>query len=145
MTTVYTIGYTHKTAKSFFEKLIDNKIMKLIDIRLNNKSQFAGFTKTPDLQYFLKELCNIDYLYMCQFAPTKEMLDAYKNKEIDWAYYEYEFNTLIKERKIEKYVDLNILNNSCMLCSEETPNKCHRRLVAEYLKKCFGNIEIIHL
>jgi uncharacterized protein (DUF488 family) len=145
MTTIYTIGYTHKTAKIFFEKLIDNKITTLIDIRLNNKSQLSGFTKMQDLQYFLKELCNIDYLYIPQFAPAKEILDAYKKKRIDWSDYEHEFNTLIKERKIEKETNLNILNNSCLLCSEETPNKCHRRLVAEYFKNCFGNIEIIHL
>jgi uncharacterized protein (DUF488 family) len=145
MVTIYTIGYTHKTAKIFFEKLINNKIMTLIDIRLNNKSQLAGFTKMPDLQYFLKELCDIDYLYMPQFAPTKEILDAYKKKRIDWSDYEYEFNILIKERNIEREANLSILNNSCLLCSEETPNKCHRRLVAEYFKNCFGNIEIIHL
>jgi uncharacterized protein (DUF488 family) len=145
MATIYTIGYTHKTAKIFFEKLINNKIMTLIDIRLNNKSQLAGFTKMPDLQYFLKKLCDIDYLYMSQFAPTKEMLDAYKTKRIDWSDYEYKFNMLIKERNIEKEVNLSILNNSCLLCSEEMPNKCHRRLVAEYFRNCFGNIEIIHL
>jgi uncharacterized protein (DUF488 family) len=145
MTTIYTIGYTHKTAKIFFEKLIYNKIITLIDIRLNNKSQLAGFTKMPDLQYFLKELCNIDYLYMSQFAPAKEILDAYKKKKIDWSDYERKFNTLIKERKIEKDMNLNILNNSCLLCSEETPNQCHRRLVAEYFKNRFKNIEIVHL
>jgi uncharacterized protein (DUF488 family) len=145
MITVYTIGYTHKTAKIFFEKLIDNKIITLIDIRLNNKSQLAGFTKMPDLQYFLKELCNIDYLYIPQLAPTKEILDAYKKKRIDWDDYEHKFSTLIKGRKIEKEVNLNILNNSCLLCSEETANKCHRRLVAEYFRNCFGDIEIIHL
>jgi uncharacterized protein (DUF488 family) len=145
MTTIYTIGYTHKTAKNFFGKLAGNKIITLIDIRLNNKSQLAGFTKTPDLQYFLKELCNIEYLYIPQLAPTKEILDAYKKKRINWSDYEYEFNILIKERKIEKEINLNTLNDSCLLCSEETPNKCHRRLVAEYFRNYFGNIEIIHL
>jgi uncharacterized protein (DUF488 family) len=145
MTAIYTIGYTHKTAKFFFEKLKENKIRTLIDIRLNNNSQLSGFTKRQDLQFFLKELCNINYLYLPQFAPSKEILDAYKKKIIDWSDYEHEFNILIKERKIEKYTNLNILNNSCLLCSEETPNKCHRRLVAEYFRNCFGNIEIIHL
>ena len=82
---------------------------------------------------------------MPQFAPTREILDAYKKRRMDWSDYEHKFNILIKERKIEKDTNLNILNNSCLLCSEETPNKCHRRLVAEYFRNYFGNIEIIHL
>ncbi|GHV83892.1 hypothetical protein AGMMS50212_12320 [Spirochaetia bacterium] len=145
MVTIYTIGYTHKTAKYFFEKLLENKINTVIDIRLNNQSQLTGFTKKQDLEYFLKKICGIAYLYMPQFAPTKEILDAYKKKRINWSDYERYFNALIYERKIEKEIDSKILNDACLLCSEDTPDKCHRRLVAEYFSNRFENIKIIHL
>jgi len=142
---IFTIGFTKKNAKTFFSKLRDAGVTKLIDVRLNNVSQLAGFAKRDDLIFFLKELCTCDYTHIPDFAPTKEILDAYKKKEIDWAGYKSRFNNLIKKRKIETMISEGDLNNSCLLCSEHTPEQCHRRLVAEYLKKIFGNIEIKHL
>jgi uncharacterized protein (DUF488 family) len=142
---VYTIGFTKTNAKIFFTKLRAAGVTKLIDIRLNNVSQLAGFAKRDDLIFFLKELCNCDYKHMSDFAPTKEILDSYKKKQIDWNEYVRRFTKLIKERKIETKISAEELNNSCFLCSEPTPERCHRRLVSEYLKQHFGNIEIKHL
>jgi len=142
---LYTIGFTKKSAKIFFSKLRNAGVTKLIDIRLNNVSQLAGFAKRDDLIFFLKELCDCGYKHMPDFAPTKEILDAYKKKQIDWDEYVRRFSKLIKERKIEDKITAEELNNACFLCSEPTPENCHRRLVSEYLKNQFGNIEIKHL
>jgi uncharacterized protein (DUF488 family) len=143
--TLYTIGFTKKNAQAFFSKLQKAGVTKLIDIRLNNVSQLAGFAKRADLIFFLRELCDCDYKHMPIFAPTKEILDAYKKKQIDWNEYVRRFSRLIKERTIEKKITAEELNNSCLLCSEPTPEQCHRRLVAEYFKEQFGDIEIKHL
>jgi uncharacterized protein (DUF488 family) len=144
-TTLYTIGFTKKNAKSFFSELRSAGVTKLIDIRLNNVSQLAGFAKRDDLIFFLKELCNCDYKHMPNLAPTKEILDSYKKKKIDWDEYVRRFSKLIKERKIENEITAEELNNACFLCSEPTPEQCHRRLVSEYLKDQFDDIEIKHL
>ena len=122
-----------------------NKIENLIDIRLNNVSQLAGFTKKEDFQFFLRKIADINYYHLPYLAPTKEILNAYKKKQISWNEYEEKFNSLMKERKIETKIDTNILHNGCLLCSEESADKCHRRLVAEYLKNCFNEIVIKHI
>ena len=142
---IYTIGFTKKKAQTFFSKLQKEGVTKLIDIRLNNVSQLAGFAKRDDLIYFLREICNCDYRHIPNFAPTKDILDAYKKKQIDWNEYVRRFSKLIKDRKIENIITAEELNNSCFLCSEPTPKQCHRRLVAEYFKEKLGNIEIKHL
>lgn len=143
--TLFTIGFTKKNAKTFFETLRDVGVKKLIDIRLNNKSQLAGFTKQDDLKYFLKKILNIEYIHVLEFAPTDDILTAYKKKEIDWQEYEERFNSLIIQRKIENVLNLSDLDGSCLLCSEPKPEKCHRRLVAEYLKHRYSNINIKHI
>ena len=142
---LFTIGFTKKNAQTFFSKLQKTGIKKLIDIRLNNVSQLAGFAKRDDLVYFLREICNCGYSHMPIFAPTKEILDAYKVKQIDWDEYVRRFSRLIRERTIENKISAEELNNACLLCSEPTPEQCHRRLVAEYFKEKFENIEIKHL
>ncbi len=142
---LFTIGFTKKNAQTFFSKIRKAGVTRLIDIRLNNVSQLAGFAKRDDLIFFLKELCDCDYRHMPNFAPTKEILDAYKNKEISWDEYVKRFSKLIQERSIESQITAQELNNACLLCSEPTPEQCHRRLVAEYLKEKFGDIEITHL
>lgn len=142
---LFTIGFTKKSAKIFFTKLKDAKIRKLIDIRLNNVSQLAGFAKKNDLIYFLNELCNCEYRHEPLLAPTKEILDGYKKKKIDWSEYEHKFNMLMEKREAHNLVSTDELQNACLLCSEPTPNKCHRRLVADYLKNHFTDIQIIHL
>lgn len=142
---LFTIGFTKKNAEKFFTILRDAGVKRLIDVRLNNVSQLAGFAKRDDLAFFLKELCNCDYKHMPNFAPTKEILNAYKKKEIDWDEYVKRFSKLIVERKLENKITTKELSNACFLCSEPTPEQCHRRLVAEYLKEKLGNIEIKHL
>ena len=143
--TVFTIGFTKKNARSFFELLKRAGVKQLIDIRLNNESQLAGFTKKDDLEYFLKEIASIEYTHRPEFAPTKDILDDYKKKRITWTDYEQRFQTLLKERRAEELITTAELDNACLLCSEPTSDKCHRKLVADYLRSKLGNIEIHNL
>ncbi|MDJ0581510.1 DUF488 domain-containing protein [Crocosphaera sp.] len=140
-----TIGFTKKTAQEFFEILKEANIKRVIDIRLNNVSQLAGFAKKKDLQYFLKEIADIDYIHLVDLAPTKEILDDYKKNKREWSVYEQKFTDLITKREIEKKLDPEIIEDSCLLCSEAKPHHCHRRLVAEYLSNHWGNMKINHL
>lgn len=143
---LYTIGFTQKDARTFFELLKKNQIELLIDIRLNNASQLAGFTKGRDLEYFLKEIAEIRYIHNIRLAPTKDILDDYKKKRITWGEYEKRYNLLIETRKTEKeFANLFNYNNICLLCSEPDAKQCHRRLLAEYLQKHYQEIEIIHI
>ncbi len=141
----FTIGFTKKTAEQFFEALSRNGVKSLTDIRLNNKSQLAAFAKEEDLRYFLKKICAIEYRHLPQCAPTEELLKKYQKKEIDWKGYENEYNDLINKRNVAKLFDEGTLDNTCFLCSEPTPEKCHRRLLVEYLKDHFPDIEIVHI
>jgi uncharacterized protein (DUF488 family) len=142
---LFTLGFTKKNAETFFEMLKKFGVEKLIDIRLNNVSQLAGFTKKDDLKYFLKNICNCDYMHEPLLAPTKEILDAYKKKEITWSEYEERFSNLLISRKANTLLSLSELHMSCLLCSEPTADKCHRRLVAEFFKHSFEEVEIMHL
>jgi uncharacterized protein (DUF488 family) len=142
---VFTIGFTKKTAEHFFETLSKNGVTTLADIRLNNKSQLAAFAKEDDLKYFLKKICSIDYQHLPQCAPTEELLKKYQKKEIAWKGYEKEYKDLINKREVVKLFDKNKLANTCFLCSEPTSEQCHRRLLVEYLKDHFPDIEIVHL
>jgi uncharacterized protein (DUF488 family) len=142
---IYTIGFSKKTAEYFFKKLNEAGIKKIIDVRLNNTSQLAGFTKKDDLQYFLKEICHIEYIHIPELAPTKAILDFYKKHKGDWNIYEEQFLQLMKERYIEDTLSQEILDGGCLLCSEDKPQYCHRRLVAEYLESKWGNVRIEHL
>lgn len=143
---IYTIGFTKKSAKEFFSILGDNKVSKVYDIRLNNSNQLAGFSKGRDLEFFLSSISNIEYSHEVMFAPTKEILDNYKKKNITWDEYEKLYIKLLEERSIYKYVEeKNILREGiCFLCSEPTEKECHRRLLVEYLSKKY-NIVIKHL
>lgn len=142
---LFTIGFTKKSAKTFFEILIENEVKTVIDIRLNNKSQLAGFTKGDDLPYFLEEIAEIDYIHMPNLAPPKNLLQSYKKNKVVWSDYQDEYLKILIERNILKNLNQSILKNSCLLCSEPTPENCHRRLLAEYLADNLGNIDIIHL
>lgn len=142
---LFTIGFAQKSAQQFFETLEYNQIKTLIDVRLNNVSQLAGFTKKNDLKYFLNKLCDIEYIHCPVFAPTKEILDAYKKKEISWEEYENVYCDLLSERQASTRIEPHELNMSCFLCSEPKADKCHRRLLAEYLKKSYSNLIIKHL
>jgi uncharacterized protein (DUF488 family) len=145
---IYTLGFTKKTAQEFFSILKENNISTLVDIRLNNTSQLAGFAKGNDLKYFLKEICNINYIHDTELAPTKEILDNYKNKKISWNEYENLFNKLLIQRHIKNHLAIKYNNKYekfCFLCSELKPNNCHRRLVVEYILNNINDIKIKHL
>jgi len=142
---IFTIGFTGKTAEEFFDGLKRAGAKRVVDIRLNNVSQLAGFSKQHDLKYFLKKICRIGYEHRKTLTPTKEILNSYQNKRISWDEYEERFLKLIAGRKIEQKIKPAKLEDACLLCSEHKADKCHRRLVAEYLQKQWGNIEIIHL
>lgn len=143
---IYTIGFTKKTAAEFFGALKKAGIRRLLDIRLNNSSQLAGFTKRDDLRYFLREVCDADYVHEPELAPTEEILKAYQNKEISWDDYERCFRALLSERAVEGKIERSLFAvPTTLLCSEPTAEKCHRRLVAEYLREKWGDIEIKHL
>lgn len=143
--TLFTIGFTKKNAPTFFSLLKQAGVKRIIDIRLNNESQLAGFTKKDDLRYFLKTIADIEYRHLPELAPTKEILNDYKKKKITWLDYEQRFKDLLNQRKPETLLALSELDKACLLCSEAKPDRCHRRLVAEYLKAKLGNIEIHHL
>lgn len=142
---VYTIGFTKKSASEFFELLQESDAERVVDVRLNNVSQLAGFAKKNDLEYFLREICKMDYVHLPDLAPTKEMLDAYRSDHRDWQIYERQFIELMDDRRVAKKSIKRIIANACLLCSEDTPEHCHRRLVAEYLHRHWGNVEIVHL
>jgi uncharacterized protein (DUF488 family) len=145
MSILFTIGFTKKTAEKFFNSLIQLKVRKVIDTRINNESQLAGFAKNDDLKYFLKQIAGIEYSHEIKFAPTKELLTRYRKKEIDWEDYTKEYLALIEKRKITNDLTIKDLESCCLLCSEDKPDNCHRRLLAEYLKKFFPSLEIIHI
>lgn len=143
---LFTIGFTKKSAEKFFQLLLDAGVKRIIDTRLNNTSQLSGFAKQNDLKFFLNTIGEIDYVHLTELAPTKDILDSYKKKKIDWQTYESKFNHLINQRKIENIVSYDFIENSCLLCSEAKPHHCHRRLVAEYFKKKLSDsIDIHHL
>jgi len=142
---VFTIGFTKKSAREFFTLLAASGAKRLVDVRLNNSSQLAGFSKRDDLEYFLGAICQMDYLHLPELAPTQEILDAYKNKQMDWPAYEQAFLQLLRERRVEERIAREVLDGSVLLCSEPKPEKCHRRLVAEYFQRAWGNLDIEHL
>lgn len=142
---LFTIGFTQKTAEQFFDTLVSSRVKRVIDTRLNNISQLAGFTKRTDLEYFLRKIGNIEYIHFLDMAPTKNILDAYKKNNGDWETYEKGFLQLMRDRQIENKIPPSLIENSCLLCSEAKPHHCHRRLVAEYLRDKWGNITICHL
>jgi uncharacterized protein (DUF488 family) len=141
---IFTIGFTKKSAEQFFNRLKQPGLVRVVDARLNNTSQLAGFTKKNDLEFFLHEICKLGYIHLPELAPTQEILDAYKASG-EWSNYERQFLSLMAERRIEDQVDKSILDGGCLLCSEATPEHCHRRLVAEYLRRKWGDVEIVHL
>lgn len=140
-----TIGFTKKNAERFFETLRKSGARRVVDVRLNNASQLAGFAKKQDLAYFLDRICGMEYVHEPLLAPTQEMLDEFKKQRGRWQAYEQRFLELMKERRIEERVSRELLADACLLCSEDKPDHCHRRLVAEYLRRHWGDVDITHL
>jgi len=143
---LFTIGFTKKSAEIFFTRLKEAGVRRLVDVRLNNISQLAGFAKKDDLRYFTKTICQIDYVHLPELAPTAEILDPYKKvKNGDWTLYERQFLDLMRARQIEITTPHELLDGACLLCSEEKPHHCHRRLVAEYLQQHWNDVQIEHI
>lgn len=142
---IYTIGFTRKSASQFFDALCDAQVKRVVDVRLNNVSQLAGFTKKQDLEYFLRKIGSIHYTHALDLAPTQEMLAAYKKNGSGWREYEALFLNLIEKRRVEIGWANELRDGDCFLCSEEKPINCHRRLVVEYFATHFTELEIQHL
>jgi uncharacterized protein (DUF488 family) len=143
---VYSIGFTKKSAADFFGALRKAGVRRLLDVRLNNSSQLAGFTKREDLPFFLQELCGADYRHEPLLAPTQDLLDDYRKEKRGWPDYERRFLELMAERRIEQALDRDLFAvPSVLLCSEPTADRCHRRLVLDYLQAKWGDLTIRHL
>ena len=142
---ICTIGFTNKGAEEFFNRLRNAGMKRLVDVRLNNTGQLAGFSKRDDLRFFTKEILGAEYVHLPLLAPTQEMLDEYKKEKCGWELYEKKFLDLMKERQIEKNIQREVLEDACLLCSEDKPHQCHRRLVAEYMRDRWGEVQIEHL
>lgn len=142
---ICTIGFTKKTAEEFFGTLRSSGATRVVDVRLNNVSQLAGFAKKQDLAWFLKEICGMDYVHLPLLTPTQEILDNYKKLKGDWQVYERQFLEIMKQRRIERMVSRDVLAGSCLLCGEDNPHHCHRRLVAEHLSEQWGDADICHI
>lgn len=143
---IFTIGFTKTTAEDFFERLMRASVRRVIDVRLNNVSQLSGFAKGKDIGYFLRKIGDIDYYHEPLLAPTDEILTAFKKMKGPWSVYERKFLDLMDARKIDEKLSPDFLDDGCLLCSEDKPHHCHRRLVAEYLNDRWDkNITIRHL
>ena len=146
MAQVATIGFTQTTAEHFFERLTRAGVQKLVDVRLHNTSQLAGFAKADDLAYFLKKIGNIAYVHTPALAPTDAMLKAYKKEKGSWEHYRTEFLALMASRRIEQTLAPDNFAGTCLLCSEAEPHRCHRSLVCDYLNdKWNGALNVRHL
>lgn len=141
---LFTIGFTKSSAQHFFSRLKNSGATRVVDVRLNNVSQLAGFAKRDDLRYFASEICGMNYAHIPALAPTQDILDEYKKNKGDWNVYAAKFNELIERRHIET-LGRELLDGGCLLCSEDKPHHCHRRLVAEYLRQKWSDVEIVHL
>lgn len=142
---LFTIGFAGHSARQFFGKLAEAGVRTVVDVRLNNVSQLAGFAKRNDLQFFLGTIAGIEYRHELCLAPTADMLDDYKKKRMDWADYERRFNALLEERRPAETLEPATLDGACLLCSEHEPDHCHRRLAAEYFQRAWGGVTIQHL
>lgn len=143
---IYTIGFTKKSAAQFFGALKDAGIEQLVDVRLNNVSQLAGFTKRDDLAFFMKSICRAGYIHEPLLAPSQEMLDRYRKQGGSWSEYELEFLALMASRHIEHEMERALFEpRTVLLCSEPTPDRCHRRLVVDYLAGRWGEVTAVHL
>lgn len=141
----FTIGFTGKSARQFFNLIKDSGVKRVMDVRLNNSSQLAAFAKKDDLAYFLKEIADVEYVHVPLLAPTADILDAYKKHGGAWKVYEDKFMDLMAKREIEKHISPELLKGGCLLCSEHKPHQCHRRLVTEYLQQKWGKFGVRHL
>ncbi|NJD11495.1 MAG: DUF488 domain-containing protein [Gemmatimonadetes bacterium] len=141
---LFTIGFTRKTAEEFFTLLRQAGVRRVLDIRLNNVSQLAGFTKQDDLAFFLREIAGMEYRHMAELAPTQALIDLARKRQ-EWDRFEAGYRRLIRTRKVEDVVSRQLLDGACLLCSEEQPEHCHRRVLADYLVEHFEGLQVRHL
>lgn len=143
---IYTIGFTKKSAREFFGLLDDARIRRLVDVRLRNASQLAGFSKRDDLEFFLDQLLGVDYEHRTELAPSPPLMDAFRKEGLAWERFRTRFLDLLAEREIAATLDREPFEvPTVLLCSEHTPERCHRRLVAEHLADGWGGASIRHL
>ena len=143
---LYTIGFAGKSAEEFFGLLSEARIERLVDVRLRTDSQLAGFTKRRDLPFFLEKIAGISYEHQLTLAPTDELLNAYRKKEIDWEEYAKGIGALIVERDVSTKLERSDFEvRTVLLCSEAEPDECHRRIAAEYLAEMWPEVDVHHL
>ena len=143
---IATIGFTRTTARSFFTRIKNSQIPLIGDVRLNNTSQLAGFAKRDDLPYFLETLCGARYLELPQLAPEEALLKSYRAKRLSWLDYAAAYLDGLSSRRVQERLDPTSFENGVvLLCSEDEAELCHRRLAAEYLRSCWGDVSIRHL
>ncbi|MCY3734041.1 MAG: DUF488 domain-containing protein [Chloroflexi bacterium] len=148
--TLYTIGFTKKSAREFFDELLGpSGAKRVIDVRLRPSSQLSGFAKVSraggDFEFLLQRLCGMDYVHVGALAPSEELFKSYRGGEMPWDEYSERYLDLLAERRVERVLDRGLFDDAVLLCSEDSPERCHRRLAAEYLQQHWGGIEIIHL
>ncbi|MXY87164.1 MAG: DUF488 domain-containing protein [Chloroflexi bacterium] len=147
---LYTIGFTKKSAREFFDDLLrPSGAKRVIDVRLRPSSQLAGFAKVSksegDFQFLLRRLCDLDYAHVPSLAPSDELFKSYRAGDITWDEYSERYLQLLAERRVERVLDRGLFDDAVLLCSEDSPERCHRRLAAEYLRRQWGEVEIVHL
>lgn len=142
---IFTIGFTKSTAKDFFGRLNTAGVKHVYDTRLNRTSQLSGFAKQKDLDFFLSQIGGINYSVDALLAPTADILSAFRKNEIGWGEYERRYLELLSSRRVEQHFDMDKMHEGCLLCSEATPEHCHRRLAANYLAQARTDVEIVHL
>jgi uncharacterized protein (DUF488 family) len=145
MIQLYTIGFTGKTARQFFQLLQHAQVAGIVDTRVSNSGQLAGYSKGADLAFFAEAIGGMGYEHRLDFAPTKELLSRYRDEKISWEEYEVEYLNLLDMRQVVQKTDVEVLHRHCLLCSEHGPEHCHRRLLAEYFQKTRNDVEVVHL
>jgi uncharacterized protein (DUF488 family) len=143
---IYTIGFTQTNAEHFFDRLVQAKIERLLDVRLKNVSQLAGFAKAQDLPYFLDKLAGVTYEHEPLLAPSEDLLAAYRDRTLTWENYERGFLWLMEDREIQTVLTREDFDaRTVLLCSEATAECCHRRLLGEYLAEHWNDLRMEHL
>lgn len=143
---IATIGFTSTSAQSFFDRIGGAHVPAVVDVRLSNTSQLAGFAKRDDLAYFLDKICGVAYVEEKRLATPHELLDDWRHKRISWDEYAKRYRETITGRDVANALDRKLFERGViLLCSEPTDEHCHRRLAAEYLAEVWGGVEIHHL
>lgn len=148
--TLYTIGFTKKSAREFFEELLGaSGAVRVLDVRLRPSSQLSGFAKVSksngDFQFLLRRLCGMEYVHVPALTPSSELFRSYRAGDIGWDVYSKRYLDLLAERCVERELDRALFVDAVLLCSEASPERCHRRLAAEYLRQYWDELEIVHL